>query len=248
MADTFSTLRYSHIERVYGKNNTGVTLEFDDGTTIEGTDCSQCWIDTAALDQIVTISGSGPQYQTTVWRFLYTEQSDDTGELNNTVRMGYWKRIFNPSDKTQWIDVPITFRVLIEWSSGFRWQSMMWQFDNTAQNTIRNTGVRRVYHYDIDDQYMTNLPTEDAPNAKPRPPRDPATYIQAIIDTGSVIEKGQYLDVEVVTRWATFGEARGEWHGKEVYTQGQGTYYVPGHSGDPLMNVPLVPDPNQPPG
>jgi len=253
MSNGGPTLRYSHVVRVWGKDNSNTTIQFDDGSSIQGTDCTECWMDIAVFDQIVTTSGTGAQYQATAWRFLYTEQDFDTGQLNNNVRMGYWKRIHNPQDITQWIEVPVTFRVLLEWSDGFRWQRMMWQFDNTNQNTVRNTLPRRVYHYDIDDQYMTgeastngdpNVNPGESPNRRKQPPRNPQDYLDAIIGSGSSIDKGQYVDVEVSMRWATFGETRGEWRGKDVYTQGQGTYYVAGHSGDPLMAVPLVPDPN----
>jgi hypothetical protein len=241
----FGPFRFSHIERIYGENNEGVTLTFDDGTEIKGADCRQCWIDTAVYDQIVTVSGDGRAYQRTVWRFLYTEQNDETGELNNTVRMGYWKRVHCPLDKSLWIDVPVTFRVLLEWSSGYRWQRMLWQFDNTLQNNIRNTLKRRVFHYNIDDNYLTNRPDSENPDKRARPPRNPKDYIQAIVGSGSKMKKSLFLDVEVVMRWATIGEQRDtRWDNQEIYTQGQGTYYVPGHSGDPLMRVPLVPDPN----
>jgi len=238
----FSSVRYYHIVRVYGKDNSDVTVTLDDGTTYKGVDCSSCWIDIAVLDGIITESGDGVQYQRTVWRFTYPELDETFDELNNKVRTTSQLRITNPQDRAMWIEVPIAERMVIEHGEGYEYQRIVWQFDNTKKNTIRNTLKRRIYHYEIDDKWLEMPLGADPsdPTVKKKPPRDPRVYIKAIIDSGGTPDKGQFIDVEVVTRWAKNGQIRNLWQGKPVY-QTQGTYYVLKHSADPIMRDPLIP-------
>jgi hypothetical protein len=197
--------RQTRVVRIYGKDNSD-----EEG----GSDCSDCWIDLEIIVEITFESGSGISYQKTTRHFEYEVEAE------NSTREIEMKRVFNPDDETQWIDIPTSFKITMEVSTGFTYQKTQYHLaDSTAD---RETHEKEVIHNNIADEYL-----DDDDN----PPSDPALYLEAVIATGDQ-DDSQRLDVLVIDSWLAERSSGFTYEGKRITLAWQDY---------PLMQEPLVP-------
>jgi hypothetical protein len=201
------------IVRIYGKDNSE-----EEG----GSDCTECWIDLAIIDRISfdsyirnPITGQS-HYQRTTHHFNY--QEDD----NNSTRDNTKKRVINPEDESQWIEVPIAFRIITEASSGVDYQKTRHWYDNTAENENREWHKKRVIHNNIDEEFL---------DADDKPPSDPTEYLNAVIASADQ-DEDQYIDVAAIDRIFTERGSGIDYQGRRM-TLAWEDY--------PIMAEPLVP-------
>jgi hypothetical protein len=177
--------RKAHIKRIY-KN--------DDPET-------DMWVDIERLDELRFVSEINYPWQEKVWQFDWGSfDPNGTDADGNPIQL---KTLQDPNDDSKpddpgasVIKVPVRNLVQVNEGRDFKWQGYKHYFINDNSNNSRETHSRRVFHYDISQNYL---------DGNQNPPTDPQDYLNALGDK----DNGQYIEVEILDRyWTTEHQGR----------------------------------------
>ena len=137
-----TTTRETHKIKVYNFNDNG-----DKNPNI--------WIEVERLDKLIVETGKGPSYQKTVYHFLWENEQDD-GTWDGSADRTKIKRIKNPGNGAQYIDLPVIEYVDVETGKGPKYQRSRHHFDNSDENNSRVTHPKTV----IGSDHVSRLEVE----------------------------------------------------------------------------------------
>jgi len=104
------------------------------------------WIEVERLDKLIVETGKGPSYQKTVYNFLWENENDDgTWDGSDAEGKTTIKKIKNPDDESQFVELPIINYVIVETGKGRHYQKTKHWFDNTDANDARVTHTKTVH-------------------------------------------------------------------------------------------------------
>ncbi len=118
--------RITHKKKVYNADNRDI------------------WIVVERLDKLIIETGRGFQYQKVIYNFIWTGEQDD-GTWDNSESRTTIKRITNPDDDSQYVDLPVIDRVTVERGRGAQYQKTVHHFDNTEANMSRVVHTKTVH-------------------------------------------------------------------------------------------------------
>lgn len=121
--------RIVHKKKVYNPNN------------------NEIWIEVERLDKLIVETGKGIAYQKTVYTFAWDNEQDD-GTWDGSADRTTIKHITNPNDPSQFVDLPVIDRVIVETGRGIKYQKTVYRFDNTDANAARQTHNKTVHGSD----------------------------------------------------------------------------------------------------
>lgn len=180
---------------------------------------SDQWIDIERLDELAFESGRGYQYRLKRWKFNWDEFVPDDDDK---------KKIVDPENKDNFIEVPVRGDVYVEEASKAQFQGYRYKFINDDTNQSRRTHSRRVYHHDIDKGRLDN---------SGQPPRDPNEYRDSLGDQ----DKEQHVDVELLDAYWTNEKESHDAQGKpKISSWQQKQWSLKIGDDDPLLNDPIL--------
>ncbi len=101
------------------------------------------WIEVERLDKLEVEQGQGFHYQGTTYSFKWDDEKED-GTWADSKESTSIKRITNPDNPSQWVDLPVIDNLTLETGKEFHYQTSMHHFDNTKENTARKTHKKTV--------------------------------------------------------------------------------------------------------
>jgi len=125
----------------------------------ENHDQQDVWIIVEILDEMHVWTGSGPSYQGQIYKFLYGDPGydnfDDCAKApgdpdtfnyygDGEHRQVYILRIHDPSDDSNFVDIPVVYATSTETGSGESYQGTETRFDNNYFSNVRQTHVKWV--------------------------------------------------------------------------------------------------------
>ena len=183
---------------------------------------SDQWLDILRLDELQLKSGRGYQYRLKRWVFNW-DAFNPADDPDVSI-----KRILDPNDKSgeTWVEVPVRDSIVVHEGRGRQYQGNKYKFDNSESNATRQTLSRRVYHHDIDDQYL---------DGDRQPPSDPEKYLEALGDQ----DLDQYVEVELLGKYRTGENESRDAQGDVKRSAWQGKKWTPSEE-DPLLQDPIL--------
>lgn len=169
--------RTSHIFRVYQNDDPN----------------SDVWIDVERIDELWRDTTKGRDGQASHWFFDWKIFVPEEAAK---------KRITDPNDDSNYIDVPIRENYFVR--SDIGGQASLYRFINDDTNKGRETHSRRIYFHEIKEGYLVDG----------KPPSDPEQYFNSLGEQ----DTDQYVDVEVIDRlWSAQKRLR-DIHGHRIKT------------------------------
>ena len=145
---------------------------------IEHEDDPDVWVDVQRADVIKIQSGTGITFKRTYIKLFWADEDEEDRHPTRKLEL---KRLKNPDDENQYIDIPVISVQAFRNSA----QTLFKKFMNDAEdNQSRKLAVRRVYHTD----------TVANPND------DPEAAYEKVEGTE---DQGQYIDTFVIDKYAT---------------------------------------------
>lgn len=109
----------------------------------DGVKDANVWIELERLDKLIVETGRGFTYQKTIYNFVWNNELDD-GTWDGSVDRTTVKRVKNPDNEGQWVDLPIIDFVIVETGKGITYRKTKHHFNNTDQNDARVTHTKTV--------------------------------------------------------------------------------------------------------
>ena len=101
------------------------------------------WIEVERLDKLIVETGAGPSYQKSIFHILWENEQDD-GTWDGSADRTEIKRIKNPNNSAQFVDLPVIKYVDVETGKGPKYQRTRHHFDNSDENNSRVTHSKTV--------------------------------------------------------------------------------------------------------
>lgn len=111
---------------------------------VYNSDNHDLWIEVERLDKLIVENGRGASYQKVVYSFLWENEQDD-GTWDGSKDRTTVKRIENPLDSSQYVELPIIDKVIVETGRGQRYRKSVWHFENSDKNKSRVTHKKTVH-------------------------------------------------------------------------------------------------------
>ena len=144
---------------------------------------SDQWLDIERLDELRFKSGRAYQYRDKQWKFDWDNFDPESPTVTK-------KQIVDPNDEDNFIEVPVRNSIFVKEGRGTQFQDHRYKFVNNNSNTRRQTHSRRVYHHNIQDEYLD----DDG-----QPPSNPDDYLGVLGEQ----DIDQYVEVELLDSYLT---------------------------------------------
>lgn len=172
--------RQSHIVRYYGDEAQGN---------------EDLWVDVEILDR-VTLNGwqgnrpNNNHFQAATATLAF--QGPENVEQNR--RVSYMKVYLDKNDDSRYVEIPVDEAIAGHARSKFQFQGTAQHYDNSEDNSSRDSAVLKLVSNDIDEDLL-----EDNENGKKQPPTDPQDYLEAVNQTDSQ-DQDKFIHVELLDK------------------------------------------------
>lgn len=147
--DEKDKVRKSHVVRIY---EDGQVVLLRDGSPAEGSEDSEdkgddddrSYIDVRRTDVMFRERGKGFKWLQTYYKFAWPNDGRDHPEDRNTTM----RRIENPDDTSQYVEIPLIDDLTVSWGTGYRYLGKKMKFDNSGA-TDRKTKKKTINGVDI---------------------------------------------------------------------------------------------------
>ena len=128
-------------------------------------DSQDVWLEVDELYRLFVETGQGAKYQRTIFEFRTGKEIPEDGDEFRKFEKEK-KKIRNPNDFNQFVELPITKEVSIIHGQGAKFKRIRWIFDNTEDNMRRKTRIKKVEEGPLEVEVILALTDSTGQGAK----------------------------------------------------------------------------------